>query len=127
MRTAAVALLLALFAFAASESALARKMVPPGATTGGGGGGGGYRGGYRHHHHHSFVGFGFGWGWWGPPAYYPVPVAVPVEPVTYIEQGSAPAAQPAWWYYCDAANAYYPHVRTCPTGWQRVPPVVPPQ
>jgi hypothetical protein len=77
------------------------------------------------------VGFGFGypfWGPWGYPApyyYYPVPVAVPAQPVTYIEQrASAPASdRGAWWYYCDAAKGYYPYVRECPTGWQRVSPV----
>jgi hypothetical protein len=88
------------------------------------------------------VGFGFGypywgpWGPWGPwyypPAYYPVPVPVPAQPVTYIEQRaveqrSSPAPERgAWWYYCDSSKGYYPHVKECPTGWQRVPPVLPP-
>src|SRR5688572_27859973 len=127
MRIAAFALLLAVFGLVASESALARKVLPPGASTGGGGGGGGggFGGGHRHHHHHSFVGVGFGGGWLGPPAYY-YPVPVPVEPVTYVERGaSAPAPEPAWWYYCEAANGYYPHVKTCPAGWQRIPPAPP--
>jgi restriction system protein len=26
------------------------------------------------------------------------------------------------WYYCDAAQAYYPYVKTCPTGWRAVAP-----
>jgi hypothetical protein len=124
MRIAAFALVLAVFGLVASESALARKVLPPGASTGGGGGG--HHGGHRHHHHHnSFIGLGFGWGWWGPPAYYPVPVAYPAEPVTYVEQGSVPEAQQAWWYYCDAEKGYYPHVKTCPAGWQRMPPTPP--
>jgi len=126
MRAAAIALLLALFGLAASESALARKVTPPGAGTGGGGGGGQWQG-HRHHHHHTSSFVGFGWGWWGPPAYY-YPVPVVVEPVTYVEQGSSAApVEPAWWYYCDAENAYYPHVQTCPAGWQRVPPAPPQQ
>ena len=72
---------------------------------------------------------GFGWGWWYPPAYYPAyypyytPVAYPAQPVTYVEQQSAPVEH--WWYYCEAARGYYPHVRECPSLWQRVPAVPP--
>lgn len=80
------------------------------------------------------VGFGFGypywgpWGPWGPwhyppPYYYPSPVVVRSEPVTYIEQGSsASAEQGSWWYYCDTTKGYYPYVKECPAGWQRVSP-----
>ena len=39
----------------------------------------------------------------------------------------APAADAGWWYYCDQSSGYYPYVRECPTGWQRVPPVAPAQ
>ena len=46
------------------------------------------------------------------------------QPMTYIEQ--APAAEPAqtqgFWYYCAASRAYYPYVKECPAGWQRVAP-----
>ncbi len=87
---------------------------------------------------HVGVGFGY-WGpgpFWGPPwwhyppaYYYPAPIVVR-EPVTYIEQGapasSAPAADAGWWYYCDASKGYYPYVKECPSGWQRVPPAPPP-
>lgn len=87
------------------------------------------------------VGFGFGpywgpyWGpwWYAPPPYYyypyyPAPVYVPAQPTTYIEQGaSAPAADAGgWWYYCDSSRGYYPYVKECPGGWQRVPPAPPP-
>ena len=86
------------------------------------------------------VGFGFGYPFWGPPWgpwYYPppayyYPVVVPAQPVTYIEQRvveqrSAPAPdRGAWWYYCGSSQGYYPHVRECPSGWQRVQPVPPP-
>jgi hypothetical protein len=50
-------------------------------------------------------------------------VVRPAEPVTYIEQGSsvAPSTE-SWWYYCDASRGYYPYVKECPTGWQRVAP-----
>jgi len=61
-----------------------------------------------------------------PPAYYPSS-----GPTTYIEQGGGQAApqQQApehWWYYCADAKAYYPYVRECPGGWQRVSPQPPP-
>lgn len=80
-------------------------------------------------------------GYWGPHYYYPSPyyspyyapaAAVPVSPPTYVEQGqpsgpAAPAApQPGYWYYCGSAQAYYPYVRECPGGWQRVSPQPPP-
>ena len=88
------------------------------------------------------VGFAFGypyWGspWWGPwgPGYWPGPyyypyypattVVVPAQPMQYIEKGSAPAAE-SWWYYCEASKGYYPYVKECPSGWQRVPPTPPP-
>lgn len=70
------------------------------------------------------------WGpWWYPPPYYyaPVPVVVsPPAPVTYVEQRSAPATGSGnWWYYCETAKGYYPYVKECPAGWQRVPPTPP--
>lgn len=91
------------------------------------------------------VGFGFGypgfgypyWGGpWGPygygyypPSYYYPPAVIVQQPVTYVEQNSsapfAPAAEAGWWYYCDQSRGYYPYVRECPTGWQRVPPTPP--
>jgi hypothetical protein len=79
------------------------------------------------------VGFGFGYPYWGGPwwaypppyYYYPAPVVVQ-QPVTYVEQNpqavSTPAANAGWWYYCDQSRGYYPYVRECPGGWQRVPP-----
>jgi hypothetical protein len=82
------------------------------------------------------VGFYFGapyWGYgWGAPYYpyyqpyyssYPV---YPAQPSTYIQQDvqPAPAAAPqqGYWYYCSDAQAYYPYVKECPGGWQRVSP-----
>jgi hypothetical protein len=70
--------------------------------------------------------------WAYPPYYPPYPVyapgvvAVPSPPVTYIQnggvqQGGADATS-GWWYYCSAAQAYYPYVKECPGGWQRVAP-----
>ena len=117
MRTAAIAFVLALAGIASSPPAAAHGRV----------------------HSHVSVGVGFGyWGpYWGPPWWYyppaPVyyPVVVPAQPVTYIEQGSnqaAPASNDGggWWYYCDASKGYYPYVKECPGGWQRVSPTPPP-
>jgi hypothetical protein len=60
--------------------------------------------------------------------YYDPPsvVVVPAQPQVYIEQGGA-AVEPApessqYWYYCHAARNYYPYVKECPGGWQKVPP-----
>lgn len=58
------------------------------------------------------------------PPYYPTTVVVPSQPTVYVEQGSQPAPQPAqsYWYYCADSHAYYPYVKDCPAGWQRVAP-----
>lgn len=66
---------------------------------------------------------------WGPRIYVPAPVIVSPPPV-YIEQrppvAVAPAApatpEPGYWYYCDAAKGYYPYIKECPGGWQKVAP-----
>jgi hypothetical protein len=56
------------------------------------------------------------------PAYSdPAPAMAPSAP--YAQQGYpqvAPAQQQDW-QYCAGSNAYYPYVRECPSGWQRVP------
>ena len=74
-----------------------------------------------------------------PPYYYPPHYAYPpvvIErpaPQVYIEQPQAPAAPPLppapvaaapanYWYYCAAAQGYYPYVKECPGGWQKVLP-----
>ena len=73
--------------------------------------------------------------WFGPayyPSYYypPYYAPLPVAPPVYIEQGEAqpaPAPRPqAYWYYCAEAKGYYPYVKECPGGWQRVAPQPPP-
>jgi hypothetical protein len=72
-----------------------------------------------------FIGAPF-YPWYYPPYYYypPAVVAVPVAPTTYIEQGSPQAApaQQSYWYYCAESKTYYPYVKECPAGWQRVAP-----
>lgn len=91
---------------------------------------------HRHHHSHVRLGIGLHFGvplggYYHPAPYYPAyhPYYPPTviyrtapEPV-YIERGSEPAA-PAqnYWYYCADARAYYPYVKECPGGWQRVAP-----
>ncbi len=49
----------------------------------------------------------------------------PAQPPVYIEQ-SEPAAQPVqaqhYWYYCKSGKGYYPYVKECPDGWQKVLP-----
>jgi len=70
--------------------------------------------------------------WYPPyyyPPYYPPVVAVPSSPPTYIEREDAQEApaptQSNWWYYCASAQAYFPYVKECPAGWQRVAPQPP--
>lgn len=81
-----------------------------------------------HVHGHVGVYFGPVWGpWWYPPPYYSQPqvIVVPPPPV-YIEQQDT-SADPAaagqqYWYYCKSAKGYYPYVKECPNGWQKVLP-----
>jgi hypothetical protein len=110
-----------------------------------GGHGGGHHHGGHHHGGHSHVsvgvGFGFGgywpgywgpgWGWpgyWGAPyyPYYSAPV-VTSGPTTYIERADearepASTARRDWWYLCPETKTYYPYVKECPGGWQKVEP-----
>ena len=92
-----------------------------------------------HGHAHFGVYVGPGWGpWYYPPPYYyppyypypPVVIERPAPPQVYIEQAPAaaapaPAPQTNYWYYCGATKAYYPYVRECPSGWQKVLPQPP--
>jgi hypothetical protein len=114
-----------------------------------GGNRGGYRGGGHHHHHHHggtrwvvgvnvgvpgyWGGYWGGWPYWPayypyyPYAYYPAPVVVQQQPTTYIEQPAPQAQQQqqnptGYWYYCADPGAYYPYIKECPAGWQRVAP-----
>ena len=60
--------------------------------------------------------------------YPPRVVVVPSSPPTYIERGQeagAEAPSNAYWYYCAESKAYYPYVKHCPGGWQRVAPQPP--
>jgi hypothetical protein len=77
--------------------------------------------------------------WYYPAPYYPPyypayaypPVVVQQPAPAYVEQ-AAPAAQKnsaatGVWYYCSDAKAYYPYVKDCPGGWQKVAAGPPPQ
>lgn len=102
-----------------------------------------------HRHGRSGVHFGVVIGpQWGPwyypqpynyPPYYPPVVVERYNPPVYIEQPAPiapppntavvppPAPQTNYWYYCAASKAYYPYVRECPGGWQKVLPQPPGQ
>lgn len=81
----------------------------------------GYAYGYR--------GYGYGYPGYaygdGPYAYYaPTTTIVQVAPPVYVEQGSASGAASVSdgnWYYCHNPDGYYPYVKQCNEGWQRVP------
>lgn len=94
-------------------------------------------------HGHARVGVVIGVPWTGsypgyyyPDYYYPFtysysypPVVVLPSPPVYIEQNTAPPTNVQqggyWWYYCQSTRAYYPYVKECPQGWQRVSPQPP--
>ena len=81
------------------------------------------------------------------PPYYPTynsPAIVYSEPQVYVQQQAPLAAEPTssppppptqaaatvssdYWYYCKAAKGYYPYVKECPSGWQKVPTTPPGQ
>jgi len=115
-------------------------------------GGGGHVGGYGHGGYGHGWGGGARWGvsiglplYW--PGYYPgyYPYAYPyayaypgpdyaypgpaIPPLAGYVEPSVPQAAPspsgADWYFCAGSNAYYPYVRECPGGWQRVPSTPP--
>ncbi len=76
---------------------------------------------FVHHfpHHHFirsrvFIGASF----FFPPVFFGPPVFLAPEPV-YVQP---PPPQPAYWYYCESARAYYPYVQQCPEGWLEVVP-----
>ena len=104
---------------------------------------GGHRG--KHgggHFHRGAVGLGVGYGvpYFAIPYYYPPyypPNYFPGYPPDYQEPGAyggpsqflepaypqhSQAAETNDWFFCPGSNAYYPYVRQCPQGWQRVSP-----
>ena len=90
--------------------------------------------GGRHHHRHGHISFGLHFGaplgWYHPwyfappPVYYypAAPVVVqPPAPTTFVERSDVVPEGAGSWYYCRDSNGYYPYVKQCPGGWQRVP------
>lgn len=70
-----------------------------------------------------YVGPGWGPWWYPPPVYYPAPVIVRSEPPPiYIERADTEPEAQHYWYYCKSGKAYYPYVKECPEGWQKVLP-----
>jgi hypothetical protein len=63
------------------------------------------------------------------PYYYPPAVVVPSTPPTYIERSEPEPSSttPGVWYYCPDSKTYYPYVKECPGGWQKVPAQPPPE
>ncbi|HKU71619.1 MAG TPA: hypothetical protein VJQ51_12330 [Burkholderiales bacterium] len=102
--------------------------------------GGWHHGGHGHARVGVFIGAPLFYSpWYYPYGYYPAPYYPPVAypsypsgPTTYVEQGQ-PEAAPAqrsdsnsnYWYYCPEAKAYYPYVKQCAAGWQKVSPQPP--
>lgn len=71
-----------------------------------------------------------GWGWWWvladgwyfyPQPIYPYPAYVPPVVVQPEPRTTVPQPSTAYWYYCGSSHAYYPYVKSCSSGWQRVP------
>lgn len=109
----------------------------------GGGFGGHHGGGFVGHHGGGFaLGYGLGYGlrygpfggyglynpYWGYGGYYgygyayPPVITVPSTPPVYIQRNITPPLEPNYWYYCRSAAGYYPYVRECPGGWEKVAP-----
>jgi hypothetical protein len=124
-------LLVLVFGAVASSSAMAQR----------GGHGGGYGHGGGHGYGWGGLGLGialgslYGLGYYSNPYYpapayaYPAPAyTYPAPPAAYVEQGVpkvTPAQPQGDWYYCADSKSYYPYVRECPGGWQRVPSTPP--
>jgi hypothetical protein len=102
--------------------------------------GGGWRGdGWRHHGYgccgwgfgfvdpfwypYPWFGYGYGYGYDYPYGYVAPPVVTIPQADTYAAP-LEPAAQ-SYWYYCPDSKTYYPYVRQCASGWQRVAPTPP--
>ncbi|MHB8425313.1 MAG: hypothetical protein ACYDB9_09200 [Gammaproteobacteria bacterium] len=87
---------------------------------------------------HGWYGQRFGWWWINAGIWYSYPAPVYPYPNPYVpsqivitQPYPAPAATPGppptqYWYYCAAAQGYYPYVPSCPGGWEKVPATPPP-
>ena len=81
----------------------------------------GYPYGYgRYGGYDNYSGYG-GYGYYSPST---TVVTVVAPPPVYVEQATAGMSGPASdgnWYYCNNPDGYYPYVRQCLAGWQRIP------
>jgi hypothetical protein len=74
--------------------------------------------------------YGYPYGY--PYAYYP-PVVMPAQPQVYIQQDNQqPVPQQSqvpqasnYWFHCANPDGYYPYIKECPAGWQKVAPTPP--
>ncbi len=65
---------------------------------------------------------------WYPAPYYSESVVVQrSEPPVYVERDEPASAPQGWWYYCEQSKSYYPYVKSCPSGWQKVAPTPRPE
>ena len=98
---------------------------------GGGRSGAGKGGGHRGHHHHNhrhffgatggvFLGYGYYAGGY-PGAYYPGYAVMEPWGVPYYIERSEEVGAGAGWLFCPGANAYFPTVIECASGWIGVP------
>jgi len=89
--------------------------IPANEPAAGGRSGRGHSGARHHSHfHHGGAVFFGGYFYTGPYYYYPAYY----YPVPLYDPGPGDP----YWYYCRAANAYYPYVQSCPGGWERYLP-----
>ncbi len=58
--------------------------------------------------------------------YYPYTYAPTYRPSQRVIVRDRKPAMDTWYYYCRKSDAYYPYVRRCPDGWEKLP-AVPPQ
>ena len=99
---------------------------------------GGY--GYRHEGVGIYIGTPYIYPYYPayPYAYYPpVIIAPPAPPTVYIEQQQPVQIAPStpqqaaptnnFWYHCGNPDGYYPYIKECPSGWQKVTPTPPSQ
>ena len=68
---------------------------------------------------------------YSPPAYYPAPAVVTQyvqTPTAWLPPPPASAAPDSqvsdgqWWYFCGKPKGYYPYVKRCQVGWEKVSP-----
>ncbi len=58
--------------------------------------------------------------------YYPYTYAPTYRPSQRVIVRERKRAMDTWYYYCRQSHAYYPYVRRCPGGWEKVPALPPP-